>query len=150
MSHHHDQNSAPQPEPFTKSLERMNLFQEPEARRLIADLQLPEGSRGLDVGCGVGLYALWLAETVGARGQVVGIEPSAEKVDAARALAGQKLPTSRLEFREGDALKIDAPDATFDWIWCGDVLHHIQDTRQALTEFARVVRPSGQIGRAHV
>src|SRR5439155_22298 len=51
--------TQPETEPFTKSLERMNLFQEPEARVLIADLGLPEGSRGLDVGCGAGLFALW-------------------------------------------------------------------------------------------
>ncbi len=31
------------------SLERMNRFQEPEARRIIADLALPRGSHGLDV-----------------------------------------------------------------------------------------------------
>src|SRR5437867_9887097 len=76
--------TQPETEPFTKSLERMNLFQEPEARALIADLDLPEGSRGLDVGCGVGLFALWLAEAIGPRGRVVGIEPSTERVEAAR------------------------------------------------------------------
>lgn len=132
-------------EPFTKSLERMNRFQEPEAHALIKDLGLPEGSHGLDVGCGVGLYALWLAETVGARGRVVGIEPSAERVEAARGLVGHALPASRLEFRVGDATKLDVPDATVDWVWCGDVLHHIQDTGGALAELARVVRPGGRI-----
>src|SRR5262249_11930022 len=40
---------------------------------------------------------------------------------------------------------LDMPDATFDWIWCGDVLHHIQNTGVALREFARVVRPGGRI-----
>src|SRR5262245_9915063 len=119
--------TQPQTEPFTRSLERMNRFQEPEARALIADLALPEGSRGLDVGCGVGLYALWLSEAVGPRGQVVGIEPSAERVEAARALVGHARPAACLEFRQGDATAIDAPDATFDWVWCGDVLHHIQE-----------------------
>ena len=59
--------AAPADEPFTKSLERMNRFQEPEARRIIADLGLSGGSRGLDAGCGVGLWALWLAEAVGPR-----------------------------------------------------------------------------------
>jgi ubiquinone/menaquinone biosynthesis C-methylase UbiE len=62
--------AAPAPEPFTKSLERMNYFQEPEARVLLSDLELPPGSSGLDAGCGVGLYALWLAEAVGLRGRV--------------------------------------------------------------------------------
>jgi demethylmenaquinone methyltransferase/2-methoxy-6-polyprenyl-1,4-benzoquinol methylase len=123
----------------------MNRFQEPEAHTLIADLGLPEGSHGLDVGCGMGLYAVWLARAVGARGRVVGVEPSAERVEAARALVGSELPAPRLEFREGDATKLDVPDAAFDWIWCGDVLHHVQDTRAALGEFARVVRPGGRI-----
>jgi len=137
--------SQPEAEPFTKSLERMNRFQEPEARTLIADLGLPEGSRGLDVGCGVGLFALWLAEAIGPRGRVVAIEPSRERVEAARAFVGHGPSASRLEFREVDAAKLDAPDASFDWVWCGDVLHHIQDTGRALGEFARVVRPGGRI-----
>jgi SAM-dependent methyltransferase len=137
--------TEPEAEPFTAALERMNRFQEPEARALIADLALPEGSHGLDVGCGVGLFTLWLADAVGTRGRVVGIEPSAERVDAARALVGHSLPAPRLEFREGDAIQIDAPDATFDWVWCGDALHHVPETGRALGEFARVVRPGGRI-----
>jgi demethylmenaquinone methyltransferase/2-methoxy-6-polyprenyl-1,4-benzoquinol methylase len=135
----------PDAEPFTKSLELMNRFQEPEAHTLIADLGLPEGSRGLDVGCGVGLYALWLAEAVGPRGSVVGVEPSAERVEEARALVGHRLSPPRLAFREGDATKLDAADATFDWVWCGDVLHHVQDTARALAELSRVIRPGGTI-----
>jgi len=137
--------SAPEVEPFTRALERMNRFQEPEAHALIADLALPPGSSGLDVGCGVGLYTLWLAEAVGPRGVVIGIEPSAERVEEARALVGDRLPASRLEFREGDATKLDIADATLDWVWCGDVLHHVQETAGALGEFARVVRPGGRI-----
>jgi demethylmenaquinone methyltransferase/2-methoxy-6-polyprenyl-1,4-benzoquinol methylase len=142
---HHHAPAEPAAEPFTKSLERMNRFQEPEARAMIADLALPDGSQGLDVGCGVGLYALWLAEAAGPRGRVIGIEPSAERVEAAREAVGHALAPGRLEFREGDATKLDFPDATFDWIWCGDVLHHVQETGKALGEFTRVLRPGGRI-----
>jgi demethylmenaquinone methyltransferase/2-methoxy-6-polyprenyl-1,4-benzoquinol methylase len=123
----------------------MNRFQEPEARALIADLGLPDGSRGLDVGCGVGLYALWLAEAVGPRGHVTGIEPTAERVEAARDLVGGILPAGRLDFRQGDAIAIEAADASLDWIWCGDVLHHVQETGRALAEMARVLRPGGHL-----
>jgi demethylmenaquinone methyltransferase/2-methoxy-6-polyprenyl-1,4-benzoquinol methylase len=127
------------------SLERMNRFQETEARRIIADLELPPASRGLDVGCGVGLYALWLAEAVGPRGSVLGIEPEKDKVDAAGALVGSRLEPGRVEFSQGDGTAIPLPDRCVDWIWCGDVLHHIQDTEKALREFRRVVRPGGRI-----
>ncbi len=146
MSHGHGgPTSGPEAEPFTKSLERMNYFQEPEARALIADLKLRRGSRGLDVGCGVGLYTLWLAETVGPRGHVVGIEPTAERAAAARELAGRRLDSGRLEFREGDGTALDMKDQSLDWLWCGDVLHHILDTEAALAEFRRVVRPGGRV-----
>jgi SAM-dependent methyltransferase len=145
MSHDHAAPATPAAEPFTRSLERMNYFQEPEARRLIADLGLPAGSRGVDAGCGVGLYALWLAESIGAEGRVVGIEPTAERVEAARALIGTRPGPVRVEFREGDATALDLDDASLDWIWCGDVLHHILDTDKALSEFRRVVRSGGRV-----
>lgn len=126
-------------------LERMNRFQEPEARQIIADLALPAASRGLDVGCGVGLYGLWRAEAVGRAGRVLGIEPEAARVEAARALVGGRLEPGRLEFREGDGTAIPLPDQSVDWLWCGDVLHHIVETERALREFQRVVRPGGRI-----
>src|SRR5215831_4629593 len=132
-------------EPCTKSLERMNRFQERLARSLISDLGLPAGSHGLDVGCGVGLYTLWLAEAVGSKGHVVGVEPTAERVAAALALVGGQLGPERIEFSQGDGTALDMATDTFDWVWCGDVLHHILDTRSALAEFRRVVRPGGRI-----
>lgn len=145
MSHAPSGGPVQEAEPFTKSLERMNRFQEPEARALIADLELPKGSRGLDAGCGVGLFALWLAEAIGPQGHVVGVEPTAARAEAARALVGHAAPDGCLEFRPGDATAIDAPDAAFDWVWCGDVLHHIQESGRALGEFARVLRPGGRL-----
>jgi ubiquinone/menaquinone biosynthesis C-methylase UbiE len=136
--------SVPDPGPHA-SLERMNRFQEPEARRILADLQLAPASRGLDVGCGVGLYALWLAEAVGPGGRVVAIEPEPAKVEAARAAVGAAGAADRLEFVPGDGTAIPLPDGSVDWVWCGDVLHHIVETGSALREFIRVVRPGGLI-----
>jgi demethylmenaquinone methyltransferase/2-methoxy-6-polyprenyl-1,4-benzoquinol methylase len=139
----HHQSPAPE-EPYEKALERLNRFQEPEARAAIADLGLGPGSRGLDVGCGVGLYALWLAQAVAPGGRVLGIERPVERVEAARRLVGARAP-GRLDFRQGDATAIDAAAGTFDWVWCGDVLHHVQETGAALKEFVRVARPGGRI-----
>jgi demethylmenaquinone methyltransferase/2-methoxy-6-polyprenyl-1,4-benzoquinol methylase len=136
---------APEAVPFTLALERMNRFHEPVARAVIAGLGLPPGSHGLDVGCGVGLYTLWLAEAVGPDGRVLGIEPQAERVEAARALVGSVLGPPRLTFEQGDGAALDAPAGSFDWLWCGNVLHHIPDTQGALKEFARVLRPGGRI-----
>jgi SAM-dependent methyltransferase len=140
--HHH---GTQDPQAYAAMLERMNRFQEPEVRTAIADLQLPPGSRGLDVGCGVGLYAMWLAEAVGVQGQVTGIDHVAERIDAAKRLVGTTLAPGRLTFQQGEGTAIAEADQTFDWVWCADVLHHIDDPVVALKEFARVVRPGGQI-----
>jgi SAM-dependent methyltransferase len=128
-----------------QSLERMNRFQEPEARRIITELDLPPASHGLDVGCGVGLYALWLAEAVGRGGGVIALEPEASRVEEARALTAGQPGADLVEFRVGDGTALPVPDRSVDWLWCGDVLHHIVDTERALREFTRVVRPGGRI-----
>jgi 2-polyprenyl-3-methyl-5-hydroxy-6-metoxy-1,4-benzoquinol methylase len=130
---------------YAEMLERMNRFQEPEARAAIADLHLPPGSRGLDVGCGVGLYTLWLAEAVGPHGQVLGIDAVPERVEAAQRLVGPVLAPAQLALQPGDGTAIAAADSAFDWVWCGDVLHHIDDPVLALKEFIRVIQPGGRI-----
>jgi SAM-dependent methyltransferase len=140
--HHH---SAEDMQAYATVLERMNRFQEPEVRIAIADLHLPKGSRGLDVGCGVGLHALWLAEAIGPEGQVVGIDRVAERIEAAQSTVGHAIAPGRLAFRQGDGMAVDEADQAFDWVWCADVLHHIDDPVQALKEFRRLVRPGGQI-----
>jgi demethylmenaquinone methyltransferase/2-methoxy-6-polyprenyl-1,4-benzoquinol methylase len=130
---------------YAKMLERMNRFQEPEVRAAIADLHLLPGSRGLDVGCGVGLYALWLAEAIGPTGQVTGIDHLPERIAAAQRLVGGTLAPERLRLQQSDGTAIAAADSTFDWVWCADVLHHIDDPVLALREFIRVVRPGGRL-----
>jgi demethylmenaquinone methyltransferase/2-methoxy-6-polyprenyl-1,4-benzoquinol methylase len=140
-SHHGTQDA----QVYAEVLARMNRFQEPEARAAIADLHLPSGSRGLDVGCGVGLYTLWLAEAIGPQGQVIGIDVVPERVEAAQHLVGAMLAPEQLALQTGDGTAIAAADSVFDWVWCGDVLHHIDDPVLALKEFIRVVRPGGRI-----
>ena len=131
--------------PYATVLELMNRFQEPEIRALLAELPLPAGSRGLDVGCGVGLYALWLADLVGPQGQVVAIDPSPDRIaDTVQRLKASPM-ADRIVVRQGDGTAIDEPDQSFDWVWCSDVLHHIDAAVTALKAFKRVLRPGGTI-----
>ncbi len=133
------------PQDYIQTLAGMNRFQEREGRQAIADLGLPEGSRGLDVGFGVGLYTLWLSKAIGERGHVVGIEPSVERIETARRLLGPQLNPTRITLQPGNATALDAPEHSFDWVWCSDVLHHIAEPVVAVQEFQRVLRPGGRL-----
>jgi demethylmenaquinone methyltransferase/2-methoxy-6-polyprenyl-1,4-benzoquinol methylase len=114
-------------------------------RAALAALPLPAGSRGLDVGCGVGLYALWLADAIGPDGRIVAIDPSPERIAEAQQVIKSAPEADRIHVRSGDATAIDEPDQGFDWVWCSDVLHHIDAAVAALRECVRVVRPGGAI-----
>jgi demethylmenaquinone methyltransferase/2-methoxy-6-polyprenyl-1,4-benzoquinol methylase len=140
--HSTQESAAP---PYATILELMNRFQEPEIRSLLAELPLPPGSRGLDVGCGAGLYALWLAEMVGPQGQVVAIDTSPERVVDTEQRVKTSPLADRISVRQGDGTALDEPDQSMDWVWCGDVLHHIDAAINALNAFRRVLRPGGTI-----
>ena len=55
---------------YIQRLLEANPLREPVLRSAIQALQLLRASHGLDVGCGIGLQALLLAEAVGADGHV--------------------------------------------------------------------------------
>ncbi len=130
---------------YATTLELMNRFQEPEGRSAIEALALPAGSRGLDVGCGVGLYALWLAEAIGSQGRVVAVDTSIERVAEAKRLLAGEPAAARITLKLGDGTALDEADHSYDWVWCGDVLHHIDEPLRALSEYKRVLRPGGLV-----
>ncbi len=126
-------------------LELMNRFQEPVVRPWLSELAMPPGSTGLDVGCGMGLFALWLAAVVGPGGHVVAIDPSEERIAEAEVTFKDAPEAQRITLRQGSGAAIEESDRHFDWVWCSDVLHHIDEAVQAVTEFKRVTRPGGTI-----
>ena len=103
---------------------------------------LRAGMSVLDVGCGPGTVTRDLAEQVGPDGRVLGVDSSAQAVDAARdAAAG--IAWARFEVQ--DALALDLPDGGFDVVHAHQVLQHLPDPVAALREMRRVARPGGLI-----
>ena len=73
---------------------------DPTTRRFFREAGIEPGMRVLDVGCGAGDTSLLLAEMVGERGQVVGVDRAPTAIAAARSkVAGRD---ERLRFLEGD------------------------------------------------
>jgi SAM-dependent methyltransferase len=92
---------------------------------------LPTG-RALDVACGSGRHATYLASL---GHQVIGVDGTPAMLELARA----KAPT--VDFREGrfDALPID--DDSVDIVTCALALCHEREVAPAIAEIARVLRP---------
>jgi SAM-dependent methyltransferase len=96
------------------------------------------GRRGLDLGCGQGWYVRRMREL---GFDVTGIDTSAGQV----ALAAQHLGDPRL-VSVGSALEIPLPDASVDFVYTINVLHHlpaVEAQRLAFAEILRVLRPGG-------
>jgi len=120
---------------------------EPAVRSAIRALQLPRGTRGLDVGCGVGTHTLWLAEAVSPGGYVTGIDVSPECLACAEETARSSELAEEVSFQYGDVNALPFDDDTFDWVWNVDTLWPVagKDPRPLVNELVRVVKPGGII-----
>jgi len=129
-----------------QSLEQANPLREPTLRSMIAALNLAPGSHGLDIGCGIGLQALLLAEATAPDGHVTGLDISAVLLDYARSKIRLSALADRISFKEGDLNDLPFADNSFDWAWSADCVGYPSgDLLSALKEIVRVVRPGGRV-----
>src|SRR5215467_10429149 len=80
---------------------------------LIADANIKDAYKVLDVGTGPGEPALSVAKVVGPEGRVVGIDPTAEMIAAARRAAAHE-GLSNIEFEVAFADRLSFASDTFD------------------------------------
>ena len=97
--------------------------------------------RALDVGIGNGrllpIYAPHVAH-------VTGMDISSEQLDQASQAAKKiGIPFDTLLCQE--ASRIEIPDNSFDLIICSRVLQHVFNWRESVAEFARILKPGGDL-----
>jgi ubiquinone/menaquinone biosynthesis C-methylase UbiE len=129
-----------------QNLEQANPLREPTLRSIIAALNLTPGSYGLDIGCGIGLQTLLLAEAINPGGRVTGLDISAELLTYAQNRIKVSLLSEQISFKEGNWQNLPFPDNTFDWVWSADCVGYpSSDLPAALNEIIRVLRPGGRV-----
>lgn len=100
----------------------------------------------LDVGCGAGLIGFAALELVGAAGQVVFSDVSADLLDACRRRATEDGVLDRCRFRQAGAEDLRGiDDGSVDVVTTRSVLIYVRDKRTAFAEFFRVLRPGGRL-----
>ena len=100
-------------------------------------LKVRRGKTYLDVGCGGGHLVQELGTAAGNKGRVVGIDPSRQMVENARAIC-QNL--SCVEVIEGSATEIPVGDGQFDGVAALQVYEYVEDVGLALAEARRVLK----------
>jgi len=104
-------------------------------------LSLSAESRVLDIGCGTGDPARYLASTYGCH--IEGIDLTPEMVETGRVLTERCGLSGHINLQVGNALDLPFPDASFDVVWCQNVTMNLEDKAGFLSGVYRVLKPGG-------
>ncbi|HEY8029600.1 MAG TPA: class I SAM-dependent methyltransferase [Gaiellaceae bacterium] len=105
-----------------------------------AELGPEAGQLVLDAGARDARYAIRLVRDHGLR--AVALDPVPVHVELARTAVEEAGLNDAIEVVEGSIEALPLADSSVDWIWCRDVLVHV-DAQRGLAECARVLKPGG-------
>jgi ubiquinone/menaquinone biosynthesis C-methylase UbiE len=103
---------------------------------------LAPGQTVVDLGSGAGIDAFVARRTVGAAGQVIGVDFTPEMIEKARANA-TALGAENVRFLQGDIEDLPLDDDIADVVLSNCVLNLVPDKERAFAEMYRVLRPGG-------
>lgn len=114
-----------------------------EEHRIAADLlRLGPGHVVLDVACGTGAFTRGFARKVGPEGLSIGLDAS--RTMLARAVAATR-PSEAVAYLRADAVRPPLRAGSLDAVCCFAALHLFHDAEAALTSFATLLKPGGQL-----
>jgi ubiquinone/menaquinone biosynthesis C-methylase UbiE len=115
-----------------------------EATWLFDQIGLSPGSRVVEIGCGPQGCLDLLADAVGAKGSVVGVEVSEHAVELARRFLSERRITNA-EVRQGDAKATGLPRGSFDLATARLVLVNVPEPEKIVAEMVALVKPGGVV-----
>jgi ubiquinone/menaquinone biosynthesis C-methylase UbiE len=128
------------------SLEVMHPLREAPLRAAIEALHISPGSRGLDIGCGIGDLTLMIAEAMGPDGKITALDISLPLLDYAKRKISRSAFADCIEFVQGDMNALPLTSETYDWAWSVDCAGYPSaDFLPMLESIRRVLRPGGVI-----
>lgn len=103
------------------------------------DISSQKQSKLLDIGCGMGIDLLKLAQL---GYQCYGIDLADKHVELAKQVF--QIYNRQAVIQKGNAEKLDFPDESFDCIYSNGVIHHTLTPQNAINEVYRVMEPGGK------
>ncbi len=117
-----------------------SLLQEDHAAELMSMLRVPYGGLVLDLGCGTGHLATILSDLVGSEGQVVAVDPDAERIKVA------KRENSRPNIQYSVANDETFPGEGYDLVVSTHVIHWIKNKQTLFNRLYSKLAPGGSFG----
>ncbi|MFZ3171617.1 MAG: methyltransferase domain-containing protein [Carboxydocellales bacterium] len=114
----------------------------------IAKLGIIPGSVVVDIGCGTGYFSFSLAKAVGAAGQVIGVDISAEMLDEARKRLQQEEEQgapNNVRFLLSQENTLPMENQSIDVVFMSNVLHELIEPEVFFREIERVLRKEGKV-----
>jgi SAM-dependent methyltransferase len=128
---------------FPEQFDHISFVTVAELTRFASELRLQQGDTLVDLACGMGGPALWLANETRAR--VTGIDFSAVGVALANERATSLGLAERSRFAVGTFAQTGLDDRSAAGISSEDALQYAPDKRAAFAEAARILRSGGRI-----
>jgi len=115
----------------------------PALEPIIKPLDLKPGLRILDVGSGPGHTTMELARRAGASGKVTGVDINVEFIERSSARAREQ--GLGVKFVHSGFPPLPFPDASFDRVFCKNVLEYVDSPTATVQEMSRVATPGGVV-----
>ena len=110
----------------------------------IANLaQLQSHHNVLDVGCGLGGSARYIANEFGC--SVMGVDLTDEYIDVASQLTEFVKLSDKVSFKQSSALELPFSSNSFDVVWTEHTQMNISDKERFYSELSRVLKPNGRL-----
>ena len=112
---------------------------------MLDECSLRPGLNILEIGCGTGAVARWLAEQTNRSNPITAVDINPFLLREAELLRERDKLTDIIDFKESDVHDLPFADNSFDVTFSTTVLEEV-DADQAIEEMVRVTKPGGHIG----
>lgn len=109
---------------------------------IMMKMTVKENSTALDVCCGTADWTIALAEAVGPKGHVTGLDFSESMLEAGKPKVDAY---ENVELIHGNAMELPFEDNSFDYVTIGFGLRNVPNYETVLKEMYRVVKPGGMV-----
>ncbi len=101
-----------------------------------------QGEKVLDIACGTGTIAFYIADRVGPEGHITGVDISAGMIKKCSEKL-QELDLKNMTFIYSDAEVLDFPTNSFDRMYCSAGLYWMINPLAALRHWCELLKPNG-------